>query len=399
MLDWSDIARALRGAGRRDARGFAARAVVVIAVAASPSACSSCEGHATPAGAPSASSSAASAPAPLFPPVALSPSVASRALPPWPAATRAIPPDELSAWLPLTEGGRVELHDAGLEPRAVRRHTLKPGTASQLLLELDLGMTVQQEGETTIPPVPALTVAVGLETLSVEGGIAHVQLAIEKADVRRRGDEEIDKEVMDQIAPLVAKLPGIRATMQLTAQGMRANSPSPPEQLPEELRQLWTSVGEAVSDAVVAFPAEPIGAGARWTLLDRQARAGVVMLRRTELTLLDVTGDELRLRGDVLEAAIAGSAQDPALPKEITLEVLEGVTIGKRRHTLRSGELWPLAASTELSSDLVLRATATANGFSDTKTSKVKITQILRAVRGDAAAIPNAFPDEGDLQP
>lgn len=392
MLDWSDIARA---------RGLRARGLAV-AVALGTSACSSCEQANRPQGSgeTSASVAAAGSETPPAPPVALSPTVASQALAPWKGATRSLSPVELAALLPLTEGGRIQLHDAGLEPRTVWRHTLEPGAASTLLLELDLGMTVQLDGETTIPPVPALTVEVALETLSAKDGIGEIQLTIAKADVRRRGDEDIDKEVMEQIAPLVKKLPGIRAVMRLTAQGIRANSPTAPPETPEELRQLWTSVAEAVSDAIVAFPAEPIGAGARWTLLDRQARAGVVMLRKTDVTLLDITGDELRLRGDVVEAAIAGSAHDPALPKEIALEVLEGVTVGKRRHTLRRRELWPLASSTELSSDLVLRATATAGESSDTKTSKVKITQILRAVRADAAAaLPNAFPSEDDIDP
>src|SRR5690606_994466 len=97
--------------------------------------------------------------------------------------------------------------------------------------------------------------------------------------------------------------------------------------------------------------------------IDRQRRAGVTMLRKTEMTLLDITDGDLRLGGRVVEAAIAGTAQDPALPKEVALEVLEGVAVGKRRHTLRGTELWPLAAETELSSDLRLQATATAKGY------------------------------------
>jgi hypothetical protein len=358
-------------------RGFAG-AVLLIPALVALGGCSSCDSGSTPP----TGSAAPSAQLPTAPTVVLVPTVSSKTMAPWPKQTKALGTEQVEALLQQTEGGRIQLPDAGLEPRAVRRYALKAGQAHTLMLELDLGMKVNLDGETTIPPVPALTAEVELTTLDVADGLGRIQITINKAAVRSRGDADAD--VMEQIGPLVAKLPGIRATMRITTQGIRARAPVPPKETPVELWQLWTSIGEAVADAIVAFPGEPIGAGAKWTVFDRQQRAGVVMLRKTDMTLLDITDGDLRLSGELIEAAIAGSAHDPALPKEITLEVLEGVTVGKRRHTLRGAELWPLAALTELSSDLSLRATATAGHFADTKTSKVKLTQILKSVRADA---------------
>ncbi len=350
-------------------------------------ACSSCEAEPTrPVPSASASASGARSSAPLLPPVTLGSSEPSRTLAAWPEQTKPLTPSQVTALLPLTEGARVELHDEGLEPRVTRSHQLAAGATQNMTLEIHLAMKVRREGETTIPPVPALTVAVKLETLAVEQGVASVRLTITSASLRAWGEEAIDREVQEQVAPLVAKLPGTNASFSVSQQGLRSHSPSPPADMPEELRQLWASVSETVADAVVTFPSEPIGAGARWTVLDRQHRGGVVMLRKTLMTLLDITDGKLRLSGEVVEAAIDGTAQDPALPKEITMEVLEGVTVGKRRHTVVEGELWPLASSTELSCELVLRVTATAGHFSDQKTSEIKLTEVLNAVRADAAA-------------
>lgn len=359
---------------------------ILLAVLALVSGCSSCESpSARPLPSVTASASVALPPQPA---VALSAQVASQDLAAWPAQTKPFSAEQVAALLPVTEGGRIHLKDAGLEPREARRHQFAVGAAQLLDLELDLKMHVQQDTESGVLPVPSLAAQVELTTLDVVDSVARIQIEVKQATVRSREDVEIDADVMQQIEPLVKKLVGLRAILRVTAQGLRANTPAPPPDTPVELRQLWSTIGEAVTDAIIAFPAEPIGAGAQWVVLDRQQRAGVTMLRKTDMTLLDISDADLRLSGVLVEGAIAGSAQDPSLPKEITLAVLDGVTVGKRRHTLRAGELWPLSALTDLSSDLELRATATAGHFSDTKTSKVQLTQILRSVRSDIRGTP-----------
>lgn len=339
--------------------------------------CSSCDSTTAPP-VPSATASGSAPPA-----VTLSPTVSSRPVGSWPQQTQAFSAEQVAGLLPPEEGGRIELHDAGLDPKGVRRHALDQGATQTLHAAIDLAMKINQDGETTIPDVPALEVKVGVTTLEVQDGVASIEIRIDSAAIRKRG--EVDDDVIEQIGPLVKKLPGVKATLRITSQGLRARSPKPPKEMPIELLQLWSSVAEAVTDSIVAFPAEAVGPGATWTVVDRQERAGVVMLRKTRMTLLDITDGDMRLSGEVVEGAIAGSAHDDALPKEIKIEVLEGVTVGKRRHTLRGAELWPLSSLSELSSDLTLRATATAGHFSDTKTSKTKLTQILRTVRADAA--------------
>ena len=123
--------------------------------------------------------------------------------------------------------------------------------------------------------------------------------------------------------------------------------------------QLWTSVAEAVSDAIVALPAEPIGPGAKWTVIERLRRGGVVMLRKTAFELVDIEKGELLVLGEVVEVAVADGARDPAMAKEVSLEVLDGVAAGKRRHKVLAGQLWPIASETELATDL----TPAGNGY------------------------------------
>ncbi len=330
--------------------------------------------------------------APVLPPVELR-EVASTTLAAWPKQTTPLSQEQTALLLPLTEGARIALHDDGLAPREIRRHQLVAGGTHTLLLEVTLGMHVEQDGETTIPSVPALRVSVDLLTKAVNDGVAEVQMTIAKAEIRTHGADEIDEDIRLQLGPLVAKLTGIAATWSVTPQGVRENPPEAPKDLPTELRQLWTSIGEGISDAVMVFPTAAIGPGASWTVRDRQRRAGVVMLRQSKVTLLDITDGHLRFSSEVMELAIGGTARDPALPKDVTLVVRDGVTVGKRRHTLRVGQLWPLACSTELSSDLELAATARAAGASDTRVSKVKLTQILESVRSDVASeVPPSIP-------
>jgi hypothetical protein len=361
--------------------GFVRRRLAMILVL--PIAAASCSSCDEGKGKPAASAAPTTSYSSPLPSVSLTPAVKSTEIGAWPEQTKALTTGQIDALLPLREGARVQVTDAGLEPRAVRRHQLEVGQSQELLLELDMGMKITQDGATTLPPVPALEVKAKLTTAESEGDVGRVEIEVVAAEIRSRGDADAD--VVEQIGPYVKRLHGLRASLQVTAQGVHGNAPVPPASTPTEVWQLWTTIGEAVTDALVIFPAEPIGAGAKWVVLDRQQRAGVAMLRKTEWALLDVTDGELRLRGALVEAAIAGTARDPALPKEVHLDVLEGVAVGKRRHALRAGDLWPLASLTELSSDLTLRATATDGKFTDTRTSEVALTQILRSVRADVA--------------
>jgi hypothetical protein len=241
---------------------------------------------------------------------------------------------------------------------------------------------VAQGDDTTVPAVPALEVTVSLTQREAKDGLGRVELAIEKTALHARREEE--REVAREMEPLVKKLAGIRAVMGVTAQGLATAPPTPAGVEPEVL-QLWSSVAEAVGDAVVPFPLEPIGTGAVWTVLDRVRRAGVDMLRRTRWTLVSRKDGELQIEGEVTEVPIAGTAHDPSLPKELELSVESGLAAGKRRARVGS-QLWPLASTTELSSDLVLVARPRPGaglGQSEPRTSRVKITEVLRAIRGD----------------
>jgi hypothetical protein len=288
-----------------------------------------------------------------------------------PEQTAALDAAAAERLLPSRENARIELVAPGDAPRRSYRHAATLGEHINLVVEAKVALTVETPEGATEMPVPSLRVALAIEVVSVA---PRIRLAITVAQVELAGAEAIAAEMK----PLVARLEGAKSAMELTPQGA-VQAPPPPAGEPA-VAQLWASVAEALSSLVIPLPSAPLGAGARFRVLDRVRRAGVVMLRLSEVTATPGPHGFLSLDATVREVALAEGARDPALGDEVRLEVIEGVGAGMRRVALVEGSPLPRVGASEVATDLTLRAIAT-KAAAEPQTSTIHLTQVLAVLR------------------
>jgi hypothetical protein len=280
------------------------------------------------------------------PPTAPITSQATSALPPLrdlPEGPEAIPAAQADTLVPAGQL-RVELLSAGGMPRQPVRTTVRTGRREELELTADVGVTVAAGGGDPSPQtVPRLHVALEAEVVKADGDKTSLQVKL--VEVRTEGGPDVSE--------VTKSLQGAAFEIPLNERG-RAGAPSVPAAASAPALQLWSTVAEALREMVTPFPAEPIGRGAQWHAFERQPRAGVEMLRRTRYTLVKIEGEELSIRGEVREVAVAGgSARDPALPEGLRLNPIEGSASGE--HTWRRPLLdavLPVASDSRLQSKL-----------------------------------------------
>jgi len=146
-------------------------------------------------------------------------------------------------------------------------------------------------------------------------------------------------------------------------------------------QQLWTTIGEALRDAVVPWPSEPVGTGARWQVVDQIRRAGVWLTRTTRFRLDERHTQRVRLSAAVTERPTSDAGPDPALPSGVRVRALEGLAAGKRRVAFRTKQILPLASDSEIASDLRIEVTPAAGA---PQVKSVHLTQVVALVGGHA---------------
>lgn len=333
------------------------------------------------------SSSAPSSIAPTQPPLAAPSSftVVERPVT-LPEQSQALDAATAAKLLPPEEHARVELVAPGSAPRRTYRYLASVGERIDLIIDAKIALTVETPEGAQEMPVPAMRVALAVEVVAAA---PRIRLAITVTGIDLEGAEAIAAEMR----PVVTALEGAKSAMELTAQG--AAHPPPPPGADPAVAQLWASVAEALMSQLIPLPSTPLGAGARFRVLDRTRRAGVVMLRLSDVTATPGPGGFLSLDAKVREVALADGAHEPALGDEVRLEVLDGVGAGMRRVALLEGSPLPRVGASEVATDVTVRAIPTKAPAAP-QTSTIHLTQVFAVLRAELDAGAGGAHGRGD---
>ena len=208
-------------------------------------------------------------------------------------------------------------------------------------------VTRSGSARTTVPGSPAQTDATPEQTLTVEGSSEPDVDGAQRATVTVREFTSVD----ELRAAQFATAPGFTVTWARGADGVvRGLSLEAPPAATDAARAGVEITANAISDATVVWPSEPIGVGARWTVT-RQVDDAVAPTRVATYELLSLDGDvaTVRLEAGAPDPADTLTAPAPDGGPGVTLDVEEYEVTGSGELTVDLRAALPVAGTTESS--------------------------------------------------
>ena len=186
-------------------------------------------------------------------------------------------------------------------------------------------------------------------------------------------DEGDDRDAVGLLEDLVERSPG-----GLGGLGARAFLAAAWPRSVECAERLLERFGPTIVDAAALAEAWPVAGGryavSRWTTRRDLVRGGIRLRRLTRYRLR--ARDELVVvEAEIEETPRPGAYADPDLDGTVTLEALKGTGVGRRRWTAPAAGGFATEASTEVATDLLVRARLTAPDAPPPQDRRVETTQ------------------------
>lgn len=238
----------------------------------------------------------------------------------------------------------VELLEAGQGAKRVLAYapSLEPAVVD--VTRSDSATTAVAGGEPQTNRTPA-------QTLTVEGRSEPDVDGAQRATVTAREFTSVD----ELRAAQYATAPGFTVTWIRSANGIvSAISLEAPADATDAARAGVEITANAVSDATVAWPTEPIGVGARWTVT-RQVDDGVAPTRVVAYTLTELDGDvaTVEMSTSAPDASPVLTAPAPDGGPDVTLDVDTYEVRGSGELTVDLRAALPVRGSTKSSTRAV----------------------------------------------
>jgi hypothetical protein len=225
-------------------------------------------------------------------------------------------PGEADRAHPSTLAPKVELLDAGAEPRLALGASARPDKEkTKLLVSLSTG------GQQALPPLE-----LSLETAKVgdddkkkpdaKGDEAPAppgdpRYVTKLVDLAIAGDAAVPK----QMADTLAKMKGSTLTFTLTPTGPMAFERKLAKDADPALEIALRAVEDSITAVYVPTPSQPVGEGGYWMVTDRRPALGVDVVRYRVFRVVKVEGDVALLGVDIRQYAADDRVDLPLGPQ------------------------------------------------------------------------------------
>lgn len=183
---------------------------------------------------------------------------------------------------PATEKLAVKLLEPGGEPRAVRKYTFVANKVDKRVLTITQSVSQSAGGQTTPPQEVTIKIALDLTPKQVKPAGATIEAKVTKVELPG---------APPQAAQMLATMNGLTGTFDVTSNGevgevQFQGSPQMKNQLAETI---LGGVSQAVQLLLTPLPTQPIGAGAKWEIAQKnEAEQGS---KRNSFTLKEVSNE------------------------------------------------------------------------------------------------------------
>jgi hypothetical protein len=186
----------------------------------------------------------------------------------------------------------LTLQTPGDEPRREMRYVFHPGIKEHMRTETRMSMSMGIGGRhapaVTLPPM-VMNMLLDPQRVTPEGHLLH-HFVVESADVVK--DPSNNAKLEQALEKELPKLVGLSGDAETTTRGqtLRMSLAIPPN-VSESVSSMLDQMRRSIRELTVAFPAQPVGRGARWNVASSVHMNKVDMVRTVTYSLSRLDGD------------------------------------------------------------------------------------------------------------
>lgn len=285
-----------------------------------------------------------------------------------PPPSSAIDPAVTALAATFTEGEiRVILQDAGAEPRRALRYNYTPGSKGTLRVttafDMGMGMVDPATGQAipvmnVIMPAMLMDVVMSVERVDADQNV-HLNGVVGAVGVEAR--DGMGEGLVELLSAQLTSVVGLSTQAVMTPTGRLVRLASTlPADLSPEIAESMAMADQASQGVSFPLPDEPIGVGARWTVVSiSQANALEVLVTQTT-TLESLEGDVAQVSFTITQDLVEGRGDLLGLPpgSSVVFTQFRSEGAGQARIDLNK----PLALTSEILVGLQAGFSVSANG-------------------------------------
>ncbi len=276
---------------------------------------------------------------------------------------------------PTADAPQIRLIDGGAEPRATLQYHLEAGRRD--IIDVSMAISARHKlGEEESPELrlPAFRLTLQLAVTEVlEGSRVRSEYHITEASIT--DEEGVDPMILGTTRADLVKAIGMSGVAIVDARGNRRNTQLDiPDGVSDQMKQILAGVTTTLDQLSSPFPADPIGAGARWEHYQTVVQNGMQVRQTTVFELPMLQGDRGTLRAAIKQTAERQPAFMPGLPMGVEAELLSLTGSGEATVEFDLASQVPQRASIAITTDATFAIKAGGETQSMTQNANVQMT-------------------------
>ncbi len=264
---------------------------------------------------------------------------------PAPSSAHHAPPPAVAGQT-SSHGPRIELQDAGTEPRTELRYALENGQSNRLEMKQKMNLSMRLGGE-VMPEtaVPETSISMLLEVTGLDQGIATVSFSV--ADVKVSPESGSPTGAAVSMNHLLQDLKSYRGTQLVDNRGVLHGFDQDTSGIGNpQVAQMMNAMERSMNQMLAPLPEESVGKGARWKTVTQMDQFGLKLTQTTyfHVQRIDARGVDLDLQ--MAQSAPAGTIRAPGLPAGISVDLVSLDSTGRGAMRIDFARLVPKSEAT-----------------------------------------------------
>lgn len=208
---------------------------------------------------------------------------------------------------------KVELLDAGKEPRAALRLQFQKGDTFERVMSMRMGIRMVVNGQ-EMPEMPMPTISVAMhgviESVDAE---SHARYSCEMGEVTVEG-KDLTPAMETMMKASLADIAGTQVSARISPRGFQTEGKVQTRSNNPQVLAMLDSVKQSFAQASVPFPEEAIGVDGRWAVTSEIKMNGLLMRQRFVYRVESVREDGVSVSATVQQSLAEPDAKMENLP-------------------------------------------------------------------------------------
>ncbi|BDA67930.1 hypothetical protein RIVM261_025590 [Rivularia sp. IAM M-261] len=252
-----------------------------------------------------------------------------------------------------TAKAKVELMDAGAEPRQELRIKPVVGTRELADMKVNVDMVISFEGKPS-PAIkmPATIMKTDVVVTKVEpNGDVHYEFSYKDVDIQ--GDTSLPPAAISKMRGEIKKLTGMKGTAVVDSRGQtkQANL-TVPQGIDNSLKQHIDQFSNSMQQLSTPFPLEAVGVGAKWRATESVNVSGMTVNQSALYELVSIK-DNLATFNVTIEQQVPGQQKLnlPQAPAGVTMTVKSYDSKGQGQAQINMNKVMPVSSKVSMTAN------------------------------------------------